>query len=79
MSRQTRLRQVFNTTLQIDPGLPDASLRYHDTPGWDSLGAVLLIAAIEDEFGVVIGTAASLSVCTFAAADALLQTLGVPE
>ena len=47
MSLDTRLRSVFDTVLELDPKLPDSTLRYQETPGWDSLGAVLLISSID--------------------------------
>ncbi|SDI73769.1 acyl carrier protein [Paraburkholderia phenazinium] len=76
MSLDTRLRTVFNTVLELDAKLPDAALRYQETPGWDSLGAVLLIAAIEDEFHVEIDTGRALKMNTFSATVGLLRELG---
>jgi acyl carrier protein len=78
-SLNTRLRRVFDTVLEIDTSLPNAELRYQQTPGWDSLGAVLLIASIEDEFGVEIGTERALRMETFDAAVRLLHDLGVKD
>ena len=65
MSLDTRLRSVFNTVLELDKTLPDSALRYQETPGWDSLGAVLLISSIEDEFKVEIDTERALKMDTF--------------
>jgi acyl carrier protein len=76
MSLDTRLRSVFDTVLELDARLPDSALRYQETPGWDSLGAVLLISAIEDEFHVEIKTEQALKMDTFEAAAHLLRDLG---
>jgi acyl carrier protein len=78
MSLDTRLRSVFNTVLELDTKLPDSALRYQETPGWDSLGAVLLISSIEDEFQVEIDTDRALKMDTFSGAVQLLRELGVP-
>ncbi|MGA7812832.1 acyl carrier protein, partial [Caballeronia sp.] len=59
--------------------LPDSALRYQETPGWDSLGAVLLISSIEDEFKVEIATDRALKMDTFSGAAQLLRELGVRE
>jgi acyl carrier protein len=77
MSLDTRLRSVFDTVLELDKTLPDSALRYQETPGWDSLGAVLLISSIEDEFKVEIDTDRALKMDTFSGASQLLRELGV--
>ncbi|MBB5190945.1 acyl carrier protein [Silvimonas terrae] len=79
MSLAIRLRNVFNTVLELDGKTTDADLRYQETPGWDSLGAVLLISAMEDEFHVQIGTNQALQIDTFDAAVKLLRGLGVQD
>lgn len=79
MSLDTRLRSVFDTVLELDPKLADSTLRYQETPGWDSLGAVLLISSIEDEFHVEIDTERALKMDTFSAAATLLRELGVRD
>jgi acyl carrier protein len=79
MSLDTRLRSVFDTVLELDTTLPDSELRYQETPGWDSLGAVLLISAIEDEFHVEIDTEQALKMDTFNAAAQLLRKLGASD
>ena len=78
MSLDARLRSVFDTVLELDTSLPDSALRYQQTPGWDSLGSVLLISSIEDEFHVEIDTDRALKMDTFSAAAQLLRELGVP-
>ena len=79
MLLETRLRTVFNTVLELDAMLPDTGLHYRDTPGWDSLGAVLLISAIESEFQVELGIQRALGITTFSDAAALLRELGVAD
>jgi acyl carrier protein len=79
MSLDTRLRSVFNTVLELDATLPDSALRYQETPGWDSLGAVLLISSIEEEFHVEIDTERALKMDTFNGAAQLLRNLGVAD
>jgi acyl carrier protein len=77
MSLDSRLRSIFNTVLELDASLPDSALRYQETPGWDSLGAVLLISSIEEEFQVEIDTDRALKMETFSGAAHMLRELGV--
>ncbi|MBB5866733.1 acyl carrier protein [Allocatelliglobosispora scoriae] len=77
MSTEARLRDVFDRVLELDETIPDGELRYQKTSGWDSLGSVLLVASIEDEFGVEIDIERSLTMDTFAAAVGVLRDLGV--
>jgi acyl carrier protein len=77
MSLDTRLRSIFDTVLELDASLPDSALRYQETPGWDSLGAVLLISSIEEEFQVEIDTDRALKMETFSGGAQMLRELGV--
>ena len=70
-----RLRAVFDAALNPGAGTADAQLRYQDTPGWDSLGSVLLVSMIEDEFGVEVDVRQAMSMDSFGAALRLVREL----
>jgi acyl carrier protein len=48
-----RLKSVIRTQLRLDAAFPiDDGTTAPRVPGWDSLGHVALLAAVEHEFGV---------------------------
>lgn len=77
MSLHQRLRRVFDDTLRLDPATADGDLRFLQTPGWDSLGAVLLTAAIEQEFAIEIDVDEALRIDSFGQALETLHQHGV--
>ncbi|GLW05545.1 hypothetical protein Misp01_06750 [Microtetraspora sp. NBRC 13810] len=75
-----RLRAVFRSTLDLAPDAPDADvdgLEYRAIPQWDSLAHMSLVAAIEDEFDIMIDTDDVLDLSSFAKAVTLLDKHGV--
>jgi acyl carrier protein len=59
-----RLQQVFRFALELSP-TSDATGAQQGQPGWDSLGHVKLIAAIENAFGIEIDTGDALELTSF--------------
>lgn len=51
---EERLRQVFIDSLKISADEVTDSLSYNEIPQWDSLAHMVLIAAIEVEFNIMI-------------------------
>jgi acyl carrier protein len=47
-----KLKQVFNSVFQLSPEQVSDSLSPEGVTGWDSLGHVRLVTALQDEFGV---------------------------
>lgn len=45
-----RVSKVFVETLNLDPAQYGGSLIYNEVEGWDSVGHMMLIAALEQEF-----------------------------
>ena len=52
--KQEKLFELLKQSLELEN--PDISLsdKFRDYPEWDSLGQLSLIAALDEEFGVVI-------------------------
>ncbi|HPR30691.1 MAG TPA: acyl carrier protein [Prolixibacteraceae bacterium] len=50
-----KVRDIVADVLQKKPGDLNLSLRSRDVEGWDSLRHVMIIAAVEDAFGIEIG------------------------
>lgn len=67
-----RLRVVFAAALDLDPAADATVCRYRETPGWDSIGHMTLIAAIEHEFDIALSTEQVIDLSSFAAAVAIV-------
>ncbi|MEV6105826.1 acyl carrier protein [Streptomyces sp. NPDC051940] len=76
MSLEARLRQVFVDALELPPDIVVEELRYEQVRTWDSLGHVLLVSSIENEFDIEIEIEQSLDMDSFRAALALLERKG---
>jgi acyl carrier protein len=72
-----RLRDAFRTALDLPADASVDELRYQDNEKWDSLAHMSLIAAIEDEFGVMIDTDDVINMSSFAEAVRILGKYGV--
>lgn len=67
-----RLRTVFADSLGIDPDTDVTTCRYRETAGWDSIGHMTLVAAIEHEFDIQLTTEQVIDMHSFAAAVAIV-------
>lgn len=72
-----RLRDVFRRSLELPADYPVDDLTYRSIPKWDSLAHMSLVAAIEDEFGVMIETDDVIDMSSFAKAREILERSGV--
>jgi acyl carrier protein len=67
---------VFVEVLALPADVDPASLRYAETPGWDSLAHMELVAQIEERFDVLFDTDDILGMRDLAAAAEILGRLG---
>lgn len=72
-----RLRKVFRNSLEIPNELPVDDLEYRGSVQWDSLAHMSLVAAIEDEFGVMLDTDEVIDLSSFHRARQILEKHGV--
>lgn len=79
MALQERLQQVFVTALNLEPDVAVAQLEQRRDAGWDSVGHMALVVAIEDEFGVEFGPDDVIGMDSFSAAVQTLGRLGVTD
>ena len=49
-SVEGRVGKVFKETLSLDPAQFGDSLVYNEVEGWDSVGHMMLVAGLEQEF-----------------------------
>jgi acyl carrier protein len=70
-----RLRKVFRTALGLADDADVDGLEYQSIDKWDSLAHMTLVAALEDEFDVMIDTDDVLTMSSFTKARELLERL----
>lgn len=56
MTNKERYDTVFTEALNLPPAALNESLLYNSVPGWDSVGHMSLIAALEAEFDIMMET-----------------------
>jgi acyl carrier protein len=62
---QSRLEQIFRAVFELPPDAPVQNIRQINFRKWDSLGHVLLMSAVESEFGLEINIATSAKLTSF--------------
>ncbi|GAA5071264.1 acyl carrier protein [Thermocatellispora tengchongensis] len=77
MAHLDRIRAVFRSSLNLAPDAEVDGLAYRAIPQWDSLAHMTLVAALEDEFDIMIDTDDVLDLSSFDKAVALLEKHGV--
>ena len=79
MTLRERLRAVFITELDLgdDVNIDVEKLKYRDIEQWDSVGHMALVAAIEEEFDVMLDTDQVIDMSSFEVALAMLEAMGV--
>ena len=69
---EAKLQQVFAETLGLAPAEVVDTLRYAESPAWDSVAHMTLIAAIEEAFGILIDAEDVIDMSSFAAAKLIV-------
>jgi len=77
VSNLQRLREAFRTSLDLPADAPVDELQYQDNEKWDSLAHMSLVAALEDEFSVMIDTDDVINMSSFTEAVNILGKYGV--
>jgi acyl carrier protein len=77
MSQIDRLRRVFRSSLELADDFDVDGLTYRGIESWDSLAHMSLVAAMEDEFGVMIDTEDVIDMSSFDKAREILAKQGV--
>jgi acyl carrier protein len=72
-----RLEVVFRAALELPENAAVDSLEYRGIDKWDSLAHMSLVAAIEDEFGVMLDTDEVIDLSSFDRARQILEKHGV--
>lgn len=75
----TRLKTVFAQALALPTEVEPEALEYDGSGNWDSVGHMRLVAALENEFGVLLETEQILDLSSFAKGLQILKSHGVAD
>ena len=73
---EEKLAEVFRAVFSLGPGSDVVDVRQLNTPGWDSLAHVSLVAALESEFGIAVDIGESLELTSYRAIRHYLEQRG---
>jgi len=73
---EQRLQAIFRGVLELPAGSDPTTAAQGQTPTWDSMAHVTLVAAIEAEFGVTIDAGDSLSLTSYETTRQFLADVG---
>lgn len=79
MNSTEKLQAAFHKSLELDPAVEVSDLQYRAIPEWDSIGHMVLVAEIENEFDVMLSTDEVVALSSFPAAVDILKAHGVGE
>lgn len=76
MSDSEKYNLIFVETFEVDEAiLPD--YKYQDTPAWDSVGHMSMIAALEESFDIMLDTEDIIAFSSWAAGKEILKKYDV--
>jgi acyl carrier protein len=70
---RSRLEQIFRAVFELPSDASVQNIRQINFRKWDSLGHVLLMAAIESEFGIELDIATSVKLTSFESLELYLM------
>ena len=70
---RAKLEQIFRAVFELPPDAEVTNIRQINLRKWDSLGHVLLISAIESEFGIQIDPLKSTKLMSFESLELYLS------
>jgi len=69
--------QAFIDSFALEKEMLDSSLKYQGVPGWDSVGHMSLIAAIEEGFSITLETDDVIDFSSYEHGKDILKKYGV--
>lgn len=79
MTIDEQLRQVVGAVLKVDPGTLGPQSSMDTIESWDSLQHMILMVALEEEFGVSIPEDVAAEATSFAAIMEALENVAPPR
>ncbi|WP_186406081.1 acyl carrier protein [Candidatus Accumulibacter aalborgensis] len=72
-----RIRSVFSQALGLPEEFVNDQLLYSSVKAWDSVAHMALVAALEDEFGIMLDTEDVIDMSSFVIAVEIMRKHGV--
>lgn len=73
MENEKKLQSAFQKGIGISADVDFETLKYAQTEGWDSIAHMALIAAIEEEFDIMIDTDDVIAMSSYPIAKEILK------
>ena len=70
---EKKILEVLVLELKLNPNINTESLKYNETPGWDSLAHMRIIAALEEAFDCIMETEDILDLSSFSKAVEIMR------
>jgi acyl carrier protein len=77
MTNRQKLRDAFATSLSLPTDLDVEKCTYGETPGWDSVAHMALVAEIENSFDIMLDTDQVIGMSSFAKAVETVAAHGI--
>ena len=74
---EIKLKQIFSNVFELSDDASIDSLEYRSIPLWDSIGHMALIAAIDQEFDVMLDTQDIIDMSSYKKTKEILSNYGV--
>ncbi len=68
-----KLQDLFRAVFKIEPDVDVTRVEQDNCPGWDSLAHVMLMGALESEFGIVVDVAETIDLTSYEAVAAYVE------
>lgn len=77
MNNLEKYNQVFCERFSLEEGFDGANVKLNDTPDWDSVGHMTLIAGLEDAFDIMFETEDILALDSYNQGIEILKKYGI--
>lgn len=77
LTNKEKYDQAFLSSLSLEQGQLGEGVSYNQTPAWDSIGHMALVAALEDAFGISLETDDIMNFSSYAKGREILAKYGV--
>jgi len=77
MTTKDRYDRIFAETLSVDVSALNDALVYQSVPAWDSVGHMTLMAALENEFDIMMETDDIIAFSSYAKGMEILTNYGI--
>jgi len=74
---EKKLRWAFASALNMDEAYVDDELTYGESPGWDSVAHMALVAALDDTFEIMLDTDDVIDMSSYPVAREILKKYGI--